>query len=159
MRTWLTIVFPRYGSVVTTHLLKTADIARQITAVILVDPVSILLNQPDVAYNFVTSAFNRKLCAGANSPDRQFADQDSPTSGFCGISGLRIWVSLIHCLAHFSGLKISCGKRIFSIIGALYSLEERIQSSMLPMSFRISRGRQSRTESLSLQPKATRDAR
>ena len=49
----LSLSLHRYGSVIATHLLKKTDIARQIAAVILVDPISILLNQPDVAYNFV----------------------------------------------------------------------------------------------------------
>lgn len=43
----------RYGSVIATHLLKTPELASMITSLILVDPVSILLHQPDVAYNFV----------------------------------------------------------------------------------------------------------
>ncbi|RMZ76718.1 hypothetical protein DV737_g4730, partial [Chaetothyriales sp. CBS 132003] len=46
------VVSHSYGSVVTTHLLKTPDLADRITSVVLVDPISILLNQPDVAYNF-----------------------------------------------------------------------------------------------------------
>ncbi|RMD41346.1 hypothetical protein DV735_g3803, partial [Chaetothyriales sp. CBS 134920] len=41
-----------YGTVISTHLLKTPDLASRISSVILVDPISILLNQPDVAYNF-----------------------------------------------------------------------------------------------------------
>lgn len=44
-----------YGSVIATHILKTPELAARIASVILVDPVSILLNQPDVAYNFVSS--------------------------------------------------------------------------------------------------------
>lgn len=43
----------RYGSVISTHLLKMPELASMIASVILVDPVSILLHQPDVAYNFV----------------------------------------------------------------------------------------------------------
>ncbi|KAJ9607451.1 hypothetical protein H2200_008524 [Cladophialophora chaetospira] len=46
------LVSHSYGSVITTHLLKTPDMARTISSVILVDPITILLNQPDVAYNF-----------------------------------------------------------------------------------------------------------
>ncbi|KAI9808768.1 MAG: hypothetical protein M1825_003921 [Sarcosagium campestre] len=41
-----------YGSVISTHLLHAPSIAPQIASVILVDPVSILLHLPDVAYNF-----------------------------------------------------------------------------------------------------------
>jgi pimeloyl-ACP methyl ester carboxylesterase len=41
-----------YGTVITTHLLKTPSIAERIGPVILIDPVSILLHLPDVAYNF-----------------------------------------------------------------------------------------------------------
>ncbi|KEF56184.1 uncharacterized protein A1O9_07765 [Exophiala aquamarina CBS 119918] len=46
------LVSHSYGSVISTHLLKTPDLARQISSVILVDPVSILLHQPDLVYNF-----------------------------------------------------------------------------------------------------------
>lgn len=41
-----------YGTVITTHLLKTPSIAKRIGSVVLIDPVSILLHLPDVAYNF-----------------------------------------------------------------------------------------------------------
>jgi hypothetical protein len=41
-----------YGSVISTHLLKTPSIAKRIGPVVLIDPVSILLHLPDVAYNF-----------------------------------------------------------------------------------------------------------
>ena len=41
-----------YGTVVTTHLLKTPSIAKRIGPIVLIDPVSILLHLPDVAYNF-----------------------------------------------------------------------------------------------------------
>lgn len=41
-----------YGTVICTHLLKTPSIARRIGPVVLIDPVSILLHLPDVAYNF-----------------------------------------------------------------------------------------------------------
>ncbi|EXJ94686.1 hypothetical protein A1O1_03083 [Capronia coronata CBS 617.96] len=45
-----------YGSVVATHMIKTPELADRISSVILVDPVSILLHQPDVAYNFTVRA-------------------------------------------------------------------------------------------------------
>lgn len=41
-----------YGSVVSTHLLRTPEAASRIGPVILIDPVSFLLHLPDVAYNF-----------------------------------------------------------------------------------------------------------
>ncbi|TVY92364.1 hypothetical protein LAWI1_G002090, partial [Lachnellula willkommii] len=41
-----------YGSVISTHLLKTPSIAKRIGSVVLIDPVSILLHLPEVAYNF-----------------------------------------------------------------------------------------------------------
>ena len=62
-----TKVILRFGSVITTHLLKTPDLASQISSVVLVDPISILLHQPDVAYNFVRpqhSKFCRDDCPG-----------------------------------------------------------------------------------------------
>ncbi|KAI1616922.1 hypothetical protein EDD36DRAFT_484606 [Exophiala viscosa] len=47
------LVSHSYGSVISTHLLKTPELASMVASVILVDPVSILLHQPDVAYNFI----------------------------------------------------------------------------------------------------------
>jgi hypothetical protein len=43
----------RYGSVVATHLLKDPIVSDQIASVVLVDPPTIMLHLPDVAYNFV----------------------------------------------------------------------------------------------------------
>ncbi|KAH6664696.1 hypothetical protein B0J14DRAFT_243857 [Halenospora varia] len=41
-----------YGTVVSTHLLKNPLISPRISSVVLIDPVSILLHLPNVAYNF-----------------------------------------------------------------------------------------------------------
>ncbi|KZF21551.1 hypothetical protein L228DRAFT_212025 [Xylona heveae TC161] len=41
-----------YGSVIATHLLQDPSVSERIASVVLVDPVSILLHLPDVAYNF-----------------------------------------------------------------------------------------------------------
>lgn len=46
------LVSHSYGTVITTHLLKTPSVAKRIGSVVLIDPVSILLHLPDVAYNF-----------------------------------------------------------------------------------------------------------
>jgi pimeloyl-ACP methyl ester carboxylesterase len=46
------LVSHSYGTVITTHLLKTPSIAKRVGPVVLIDPVSILLHLPDVAYNF-----------------------------------------------------------------------------------------------------------
>jgi pimeloyl-ACP methyl ester carboxylesterase len=46
------LVSHSYGTVISTHLLKTPSIAPRIGPVMLIDPVSILLHLPDVAYNF-----------------------------------------------------------------------------------------------------------
>jgi pimeloyl-ACP methyl ester carboxylesterase len=46
------LVSHSYGTVITTHLLKTPSIAKRIGPIVLIDPVSILLHLPDVAYNF-----------------------------------------------------------------------------------------------------------
>ncbi|KAL2061339.1 hypothetical protein VTL71DRAFT_7612 [Oculimacula yallundae] len=46
------LVTHSYGSVLTTHLLKDAVTSSLIGPVVLIDPVSILLHLPDVAYNF-----------------------------------------------------------------------------------------------------------
>lgn len=42
-----------YGSVITTHLLKSPSTAPLIGPVLLIDPVTFLLHLPDVAYNFI----------------------------------------------------------------------------------------------------------
>ncbi|KAI9709863.1 MAG: hypothetical protein M1812_007571 [Candelaria pacifica] len=46
------LVSHSYGSVISTHLLKTPYMAEMIGPVLLIDPVSFLLHLPDVAYNF-----------------------------------------------------------------------------------------------------------
>lgn len=46
------LVSHSYGTVLTTHLLKSPSIAARIGPIVLIDPVSILLHLPDVAYNF-----------------------------------------------------------------------------------------------------------
>ncbi|KAI9804009.1 MAG: hypothetical protein M1833_000290 [Piccolia ochrophora] len=46
------VVSHSYGSVITTHLLQDPQISMHVASVVLVDPVSILLHLPDVAYNF-----------------------------------------------------------------------------------------------------------
>ncbi|KAF2728247.1 hypothetical protein EJ04DRAFT_516734 [Polyplosphaeria fusca] len=47
------LVSHSYGSVITTHLLYTPQIAQKIEAILFIDPVSFLLHLPDVAYNFI----------------------------------------------------------------------------------------------------------
>lgn len=46
------LVAHSYGSVIATHLLKSPQTSPMIEATVLIDPVSILLHLPDVAYNF-----------------------------------------------------------------------------------------------------------
>ncbi|TPX15301.1 uncharacterized protein E0L32_004578 [Thyridium curvatum] len=46
------LVSHSYGSVLTTHLVRSAEVGPKIKSLVLVDPVSILLHLPDVAYNF-----------------------------------------------------------------------------------------------------------
>lgn len=41
-----------YGSVLVTHMLRSEDLGPRVDSVVLVDPVSIMLHLPDVAYNF-----------------------------------------------------------------------------------------------------------
>ncbi len=57
----IVLVSHSYGTVISTHLLKTPSIAERIGPVVLIDPVSILLHLPDVAYNFT-----RREPIGAN---------------------------------------------------------------------------------------------
>lgn len=46
------LVSHSYGTVISTHLLKSPLVSEKIAASVLIDPVSILLHRPDVAYNF-----------------------------------------------------------------------------------------------------------
>lgn len=46
------IVSHSYGTVIATHLLKSPKMANSIGPIVLIDPISILLHHPDVAYNF-----------------------------------------------------------------------------------------------------------
>jgi len=46
------LVAHSYGSVLTTHMIRSPGLARKIESVVLIDPVSLLLHLPDVAYNF-----------------------------------------------------------------------------------------------------------
>lgn len=55
------LVAHSYGSVIATHLLQSPESSPMIEATILIDPVSILLHLPDVAYNFTC-----RKPAGAN---------------------------------------------------------------------------------------------
>ncbi|KAG6042100.1 hypothetical protein E4U41_005648 [Claviceps citrina] len=47
-----TLVSHSYGSVPTTHMLHSPTLQRRIAAMVLIDPVTILLHLPNVAYNF-----------------------------------------------------------------------------------------------------------
>ncbi|PNY23094.1 Uncharacterized protein TCAP_06958 [Tolypocladium capitatum] len=47
-----TVVSHSYGSVLTTHVLGSPVLGRRVPSVALVDPVTIMLHLPDVAYNF-----------------------------------------------------------------------------------------------------------
>ncbi|KAK0725237.1 hypothetical protein B0H67DRAFT_479928 [Lasiosphaeris hirsuta] len=46
------LVSHSYGSVLTTHVLRSAELAPRVRGVVMIDPVSVLLHLPDVAYNF-----------------------------------------------------------------------------------------------------------
>ena len=46
------LVSNSYGTVVTTNILKLRNIKSRINSIVLIDPVTILLHLPDVAYNF-----------------------------------------------------------------------------------------------------------
>jgi pimeloyl-ACP methyl ester carboxylesterase len=46
------VVSHSYGSVLTTHILHTPALARRIQSVVFIDPVTIMLHLPDVAFNF-----------------------------------------------------------------------------------------------------------
>ena len=48
------LVSHSYGSVISTYLLQSELTADKVGPIVLVDPVSILLHRPDVAYNFTT---------------------------------------------------------------------------------------------------------
>jgi pimeloyl-ACP methyl ester carboxylesterase len=42
-----------YGTVITSHMLRSPDLGPRIAAMLLIDPIPFLLHLPDVAYNFV----------------------------------------------------------------------------------------------------------
>lgn len=46
------LVSHSYGSVLTTHIIRDPDLAPHVRGVVLIDPVTLLLHLPDVAYNF-----------------------------------------------------------------------------------------------------------
>jgi len=46
------LVSHSYGSVLTTHIVKSPELGPRVTGVVLIDPVSVMLHLPDVAYNF-----------------------------------------------------------------------------------------------------------
>ncbi|KAI0882354.1 uncharacterized protein GGS22DRAFT_170749 [Annulohypoxylon maeteangense] len=46
------LVSHSYGSALATHMLRSEDLADRISSAVLIDPVTILLHLPDVAYNF-----------------------------------------------------------------------------------------------------------
>ncbi|TKA69598.1 hypothetical protein B0A55_09256 [Friedmanniomyces simplex] len=50
--TRFTLVSHSYGSVLSTHMLTSSPLASRIASTMLIDPVTILLHMPDVAYNF-----------------------------------------------------------------------------------------------------------
>jgi len=70
------LVSHSYGSVISTHLLHSELTASMIGPIVLVDPVSILLHQPDVAYNFTT----RKPRKGNEHQLYYFASMDMGVS-------------------------------------------------------------------------------
>ncbi|KAK4653850.1 hypothetical protein QC762_511350 [Podospora pseudocomata] len=47
-----TLVTHSYGSVLATHILSDTTLSPRVTSLVLIDPVTILLHLPDVAYNF-----------------------------------------------------------------------------------------------------------
>ncbi|KAK0712829.1 hypothetical protein B0T26DRAFT_715370 [Lasiosphaeria miniovina] len=55
---WMSFVLVShsYGSVLTTHMLRSPDLGPRVRAAVLVDPVTLLLHLPDVAYNFTRRA-------------------------------------------------------------------------------------------------------
>ncbi|KAK3628061.1 hypothetical protein LTR56_008679 [Elasticomyces elasticus] len=50
--TRFTLVSHSYGSVLSTHILTHPPLASRVAATLLIDPVTVLLHMPDVAYNF-----------------------------------------------------------------------------------------------------------
>ncbi|KXX81074.1 hypothetical protein MMYC01_202779 [Madurella mycetomatis] len=46
------LVAHSYGSVVATHMLRSRELGHRVRGLVLIDPVSVLLHLPDVAYNF-----------------------------------------------------------------------------------------------------------
>lgn len=72
-------IIRRYGSVIATHLLKTPELASKVSSLVLVDPVSILLHQPDVAYNFVRLNHAKRF----DTTDKAYIIPDPPDTEVC----------------------------------------------------------------------------
>jgi pimeloyl-ACP methyl ester carboxylesterase len=47
------VISHSYGSTITTHMIHSPTLSPRISSVVLIDPVTILLHLPDVAYNFM----------------------------------------------------------------------------------------------------------
>ncbi|KAK0611779.1 hypothetical protein B0T14DRAFT_335224 [Immersiella caudata] len=75
-----TLVCHSYGSVLTTHILHSPELSPQVKSLVMIDPVSILLHLPDVAYNFT-----RRKPRGANEWQLwYFASMDLGVAGVLG---------------------------------------------------------------------------
>jgi len=70
------LVSHSYGTVITTHLLQSPSIAERIGPIVLIDPVSLLLHLPDVAFNFT----RRKPKAANEHQLYYFASMDMSVS-------------------------------------------------------------------------------
>jgi pimeloyl-ACP methyl ester carboxylesterase len=67
-----------YGSVLTTHMLHSPQLGPKVASVVLIDPVTISLHQPSVAYNFT-----RRLPRRANEWQLWYFASTDPSVALC----------------------------------------------------------------------------
>ncbi|KAF7561453.1 hypothetical protein G7046_g2698 [Stylonectria norvegica] len=73
-----TVVAHSYGSVLTTHMLHSPSLQQRIPSVVLIDPVTIMLHLPDVAYNFT-----RRMPKRANEWQLWYFASTDPAVALC----------------------------------------------------------------------------
>ena len=83
------LVSHSYGSAISTHLLKTPQTAERIGPVVLIDPITLLLHLPDVAYNFT-----RRLPVDANEHQLYYFASMDPGVGHA-LSRMFFWSDCI----------------------------------------------------------------
>ena len=74
----VTLISHSYGSVVSTHMLHSGELQHRVKSVVLIDPVTIMLHLPNVAYNFT-----RRLPKRANEWQLWYFASTDPGVALC----------------------------------------------------------------------------